>query len=414
MIETKSHSLSWAWRVSLLFFVVAGVTGLLFRTGMAYGWTAGLDLVNIRHAHSHLMYFGWATPALFALIARQLGRITERPTNGWIQVVLIGCFAAALISYPLFLRFGYTLVDIGDKRLPISVIGSTFNMLGWYLFAAYYIRMTRGVKRTRALVLWDVAVTFMILSTLGAGMLALAKPLGIQSDSMTSALTHIFLDYFSEGWFVLGVLGLAYAGLPERIEKVKNGSILLLALGLPFTFALGMPAILVPPGLQTLARLAAALVGIGLLLLIRDLWTRNPMWRIPLLFLGLKASSQVVVAVLPGMWLPAIPGMRILYLHLMLLGFVTLGLVVSAESVWGRSVTTGRVWMSRAVALLIAALFLLTPLWPPFLRGAWVMKAALFASIPAVVSAIIMAASSGGRGEDSIEEREAIAHSYAG
>ena len=33
------------------------------------GLPGGLAYVNVRHAHSHLMFFGWVTPALMGLIA---------------------------------------------------------------------------------------------------------------------------------------------------------------------------------------------------------------------------------------------------------------------------------------------------------------------------------------------------------
>ena len=64
--------LQWAWQGALAFFVLAGLTGVLFRFGVAEGVTFGFNLGYIRHAHSHTMYFGWVTPALMALIASRL------------------------------------------------------------------------------------------------------------------------------------------------------------------------------------------------------------------------------------------------------------------------------------------------------------------------------------------------------
>ena len=37
----------------------------------------GLSLGNIRHAHSHLMYMGWVTPALMALVAHAVDFLTR-------------------------------------------------------------------------------------------------------------------------------------------------------------------------------------------------------------------------------------------------------------------------------------------------------------------------------------------------
>jgi len=64
MASETLRDFRWAWRTSLTFFVLAGLTGFLFRLELTYGGSFGMNLVNVRHAHSHLMYFGWATPAL--------------------------------------------------------------------------------------------------------------------------------------------------------------------------------------------------------------------------------------------------------------------------------------------------------------------------------------------------------------
>lgn len=46
------------WKAALVGFIIAGATGSLMRFGMIHGYPAGLQFVNVRHAHSHLMYFG--------------------------------------------------------------------------------------------------------------------------------------------------------------------------------------------------------------------------------------------------------------------------------------------------------------------------------------------------------------------
>jgi len=387
--------LTWVWWSALAVFVLAGSTGALYRMGLAHGWTAGFDLTNIRHAHSHLMYFGWVTPLLFALIARGLhgGMNVELPAR--MNRVLAGCFAAAMLSYPLFLLFGYTPVAIGEKRLPIAVIGSTLNMGAWYAFVVWYVRASRGIRRTQGHLLWDVALTFLILATIGAGGLALLKPLGIQSDVWTSALTHVFLDFFSEGWFVLAVLGLAHYALLGGGRTGGHWSIYLLCIGLPFTFALGMPSVLVPSGLAIVARVAGILVAIGLLANVTQLWPaatdeRRWVWCIPLLMLALKAVGQLVSGLLPGIWWADLHGMRILYLHLMLLGFVSLGLVAAAEYVWGRTVTRGAVWFYAAVCAVLTSLVPLSPLWPIALSGRWAFDIAAWLSFAPVSAAIAL------------------------
>ena len=57
--------------------VVTAWTGVLMRFGMVYGFpTWAQNFGAIRHAHSHLMYFGWVTLALMAMIWADLPRHT--------------------------------------------------------------------------------------------------------------------------------------------------------------------------------------------------------------------------------------------------------------------------------------------------------------------------------------------------
>src|SRR5690606_7580806 len=99
-----------------------------------------------------------------------------------------GVLVAALASYPFYLAFGYTPVDVGDARLPLSVIVSSLNVLCWYAFVWSYRRTTRGVARTQPMLLWDLALTFLVLASLGGWALALLKPLGITDTAWVVGL----------------------------------------------------------------------------------------------------------------------------------------------------------------------------------------------------------------------------------
>jgi len=85
--ESSRIRTPWIWKAALVCFIIAGATGSLMRFGMLYGYPAGLQFVNVRHAHSHLMYFGWVTPALMALIAANLPRVTGRQVSPRIRWV---------------------------------------------------------------------------------------------------------------------------------------------------------------------------------------------------------------------------------------------------------------------------------------------------------------------------------------
>lgn len=378
------------WITALIFFAVAALTGVLYRAGLAYGVTAGLDLVNVRHAHSHTMYFGWATPALFLLIGLQSG--VSR-----MQGLLVWLFAAAALAFGLFLLFGYRPVQIGPARMPISVVAATINTVIWYVFAYRYYAASREAEARAAMSLWDTALAFLILATLGALALPLLVPLGVENPVWSTALTHIFLDLFSEGWFVLAVLGLAYASLDEAANSLDEApprafrpALLMVTLGLPFTFAMGMPRSMVSSELEILARIGSFLVGSGLLVLCGLLWRSDRLsglWRLPLLFLGMKALAQLAAAVAVGFWFAEYLGLRILYLHVMLLGFVSTGLVAAAATVRLQPAAAPvRIFYGAVIILLLS----LVPLTEPFFGGGWALRAAMWiALIPAAAAAYL-------------------------
>ena len=349
---------------------MAMATGMLYRLGLAFGYTAGLELGNIRHAHSHTMYFGWVTPVLFLLIGFRTGLPRLRQ-------LAYAALASAALAYPLFLAFGYSIVRLGSVEMPISVVAATLNTVVWYLFVFQYFRFNRGAERSPSGVLWDVALAFLLLATVGALGLALLKPLGVESMVWPVALTHIFLDLFSEGWFVLAVVGLAYVGV-ESPPKSFSPAVLAVTLGLPFTFAMGIPHMLVSAPLEIAARTGSALVGAGLLMHVAILWRRaGAIWRFPLALLAIKALGQLASAAAVGFWIADYHGLRVLYLHIMLLGFVTCGLVAAATSL-ALARESIRPFFNGAVLVLLASILPLTELFPAGWRGSWALYVAAF------------------------------------
>lgn len=370
--------------------MVAGATGALFRFGMVYGWTAEFELENIRHAHSHLMYFGWGTPALMVLIWRCLPGAV--PTSWehifrWVAGFTLG---AAILAYPPFLLYGYSSVQIGSARLPIAVVGASLNIIGWYGFVALYAWVTWHLPRKGALRLWDLAVGALVLATLGAWGLSLIQPMDLDAPLLETALTHVFLDLFSEGWFVLGALGIAFAMLTSERAGPSSWAVWLVALGLPFTFILGLPGDQLSLPMALAGRVGGALVGVGLLAMTIELLRHLPddrpgwLWSVPLLCLAGKAGGQLAGSIIPGLWLGAHHGLRILYLHLMLLGFLSLTVVVAAQALWGRTFLSSIGVFHGAVVLVLASLIPLTS-WVP--GGGAAYEVAAWVALGPVVAA---------------------------
>lgn len=174
----------------------------------------------------------------------------------------------------------------------------------------------RGPLPLRHRWVFDLALFFLVFSTLGAWGLPISQALGVGTEPLKAALTHLFLDTFGEGWFVLGVLGLAYAAAAETGRPAPRWPVLVAAAGIPFTFALALPAGFVPPLWTWLASFGGVAVAVGLLAAVVLLWRRLTghragwFWHIVLTLLAMKAMGQFVVAVVPGIDWAGLHGRR--------------------------------------------------------------------------------------------------------
>lgn len=377
------------WWLALALFVLAGSTGVLMRFGVTLGFPWGLQFSNLRHAHSHLMYFGWVTPALMALISARLPVFVKRPLPPTIPRTIGLTLIFALLAYVPFLLFGYRSASVGQRSLPLSVMAAGLNVIGWYLFAWHYWRYTRGAVRLLPLRLWDTAVLFMLFASLGGWGLPLLTLLRIENPLWSMAFTHLFLDEFAEGWFVLAVLGLLYARQPQASQHpLAQRSHDLMLIGLPVLFILGIPTHLLNTPLRLIGGLGALLVGLGLWGHLRVLGQSARINRIPLFFLGLKATALLII-ILPqaARWAEQ-AGLRISYLHWLLLGFISLSIMATAQAEWA-SVKGNRLFTAGVIGLILT-LLPLTQLWPAAWRGRWVLSAAGWGALLPVLAALVM------------------------
>ncbi len=192
---------------SLFALTIAAWTGVLMRFGLiGYMPSWASNFAAVRHAHSHLMYFGWVTLALMALIWYRLSRLTGRPISraAWWQMA--ATTVAALLSFPAFWANGYGLTSIGSLDLPLGSMTSALNGLTWFVFIWLYYRATRRLaERPVYLRLWDWSLVLLLLACVGALGLMAGVFTGGQNIFLQQFFLHLFLDLFAAGWFTPGV-----------------------------------------------------------------------------------------------------------------------------------------------------------------------------------------------------------------
>lgn len=381
-----------AFLVATAAFVVAGLAGALMRFGMHLGLPFGWRLENVRFAHTHLMYFGWATPALFALIGAFVSERTGLPPSRLARAATGLALASAAASFVPFLLDGYGATRVGALRLPLSMIASSGALVAWGAWAVAYAAATWDLRRDLALVAIDAAVLALLIASAGAWGLAAAAFAPVAPGMLMDRLVPFYLGVFSSGWFALAVVGLLAGALAPRLdEPLGRVAVALLLVG---TLVAAFADLLAtwPAWIAVAARLAAAYgaVVLGLQLVLaaaRARWAGALSLGAMLAAKGLVEGALGLERVARWSERAALPvGLA----HGYLLGLVTLALTWLALRRW-RPDAGGWFWVVAAtVAVLLVGIAPLTQAWP-FARGVWVLPFAAWTSLVPVVGVAALA-----------------------
>ncbi len=334
-------------KIALAFYVVAIGLGLLLRTSFIHPlpW---LNFGNALHAHSHTLYFGWAGLGLMALAFDRIGASdwAVKGVLGALVLISIGTFAA-------FLHSGYAIPGIAVMTAALVV---------WAAAVVVWWRRARGLTGIEISYL-RVGMVYVLLALCGA--IARVVLLATKWGSPFHGQLAVFAFLHAFAWFFLfSTLAALIAHLRSRQvsldERALRTSLILMALtawtGAPLGVAGGDDG-----WMGAIARVGALVVAAAGILWIRTLWRASgglrsgERWAIRslagwyVLKVGMEASGAFGLA---G-WAAQARQPAILYLHVMLVGFVSLGLMIPLLHRLGRRVERG-LWLHNAGLLIMA------------------------------------------------------------
>lgn len=388
----------WLFVMALGCFVLAALTGVLLRYGTMHGLPWDLSYVNVRYAHTHLMYFGWVTPGLFVVIGAVLARRRDRALPRAYHLTVVAALVTGSLAYPPFLVSGYGLVDVGAARLPLSMIASGLVVLAWYAWALSYVVVSWRLPRDLALFSLDAAVLLLVVASAGAWGLAALALSPVAPPALMASLVQFYLDLFSNGWFALALVGaliatVAPAAPVESVtaERLRRSALAAMVVGLlatTFGDLLSWPA--------ALRSAAHGLATAGLALLAWYLLAGARRSRDGAV--GLVAALLFGKALVDGaLALPALAQwserslLQVALLHAYLLGAVSLAIVLLALRAFRQAASgTPFWWFAAAVGSMLLSLVPLTLLWPVAWRGPWLLPVAMWASLPVVLAALAL------------------------
>lgn len=377
------------WELALSAFVVAALTGFALRLWLSAGVDIGARPDRVRHAHSHLMYMGWATPALMVLLLLRLRAVGGVSPGRALVSTVTASFALAAIAWACFLQWGYDTVAIGPASIPLAAAVSGLAMLAWLAFVALYALAARSARGPVARI-WLASVTLLLVSSGGAWGEAWVMTSAPENEFLAVAFVRLFVDVFGEGWLFLGALGLLADAHGVSRTRPLYAAVAVIVLAVPLTFPVAMPATLVPPSLAVVGS-AAALVsgaaGVVAILAIAPTGATRGVWRLVrgvLLLKSVLLASTGVAAV--GRW-GLVNGLQIPYLHLLLLAGVSTALLARGRELLPPGATPPPAAFHAATLVVVASLLPLTGVWPRALTGMW---AAAFAVTAALLPTLVV------------------------
>ena len=323
----------WAKLAALNLLIVASI-GVVLRYKIAFSLPM-IDHKFLLYGHSHFAFNGWVSLALFTGIVACLRNQDEIPSPSYQGLFWMSQIASfgMLFTFPFM---GY--------QLP-SILFSTLAIVFSYLFTGYAWRDFLRKRIPSMISRWFKAgLAFFCLSSLGAFYLAWLMSSRSLTQDLYIGSVYFFLHFQYNGWFLFAIFGLFFYQMDIQTIKIQGNSGRFLFQLLFYTclpaFLLSALWMKLPNWLYWLATIAGWLQALALFLLWRlilPVWKQlkenlHPvtwrLWQLSFLALNIKFILQLL-STIPTLSHFAF-GFRSLvigYLHLVMLGFVSLFLI---------------------------------------------------------------------------------------
>lgn len=310
-------------RISIFNFLLLSLIGLLLRAWPIFH-IPSLDYKNVLHAHSHFAFGGWVTPILVFLILRffpELYTITNyRHWRNSIVLMLLSSYGM-LLSFP-FGGYG-----------PASIIFSTLSIgAGFYL--GVIIRSAAGNQfflTSRAFLL--AGFFYFFISSIGPFSTGPLIVMGKAGTTIYYNAIYLFLHFQYNGFFTFIVLAILYR-LIERNRPGNNGKSVFRLMNIACIPAYFLSVLWAQPPVifYVISGVAALLQLIAVIVLLPDIkamaWNNAKLTWLFRIAIGAFITKTVLqlLSAFPNIAQLAYQNRNfiIAYLHLVLLGFITL------------------------------------------------------------------------------------------
>ena len=189
-------------RVPLLFLFIGSVLGVFLRLQFIAP-TAGANYMFFLHGHSHVMFLGWISNALFiAFVHNHIDTTALRPFKN-IFLTIQALIVAMTISFPIQ---GYGFY---------SILFSTLHTFCFLVFAILFFRSTRN-DNSQSVWYARVSLIFFAVSTIGPFSLGYLMANGLGHTNWYYYSIYFYLHFQYNGFFLFGVFSIVLHLLEEK------------------------------------------------------------------------------------------------------------------------------------------------------------------------------------------------------
>lgn len=310
--------------IALFNFFIVSVVGLLLRAYPLYSVPI-ISFKNLLHAHSHFAFGGWVMPALLAMILKYFPEIAALVSSRHLRNICLMLFVS---SYGMLMSFpfqGYALVSILFSSLSIGA--------GFYMAYIFWI-VTSHCKQQVSIRFLRAGLFYLTISALGPFATGPLAAMGYTGSPIYFNSIYFFLHFQYNGWFTFAILAIIYKMLNLESRNSKWAFYLMSISCAPAYF---LSTLWSHPGIvfNIVGGVAAGLQLIAACLIIQDFTRRKSfiqiktgLFQLAVIFFVLKNVLQLASS------FPEVADIAyrqrnftIAYLHMVLLGFVTLFLL---------------------------------------------------------------------------------------
>lgn len=193
--------------ISLFNLLVVATIGVLLRTKIAFEFPF-FDQKHLLHGHYNFAFSGWVTPSLLVLIIAVLSKITSQNLFTVFKNHLWLNFIGAYGMLFSFVAFGYHWS---------SIIFMVLTFLVQYHLSVKVFLLLKDKNSHHICLLWfKCALVFLVLSSIGAYILAYMMQHKIVHQNWYLLATYFFLHFQYNGWFIFSCFGLLFYFLQQN------------------------------------------------------------------------------------------------------------------------------------------------------------------------------------------------------